>query len=75
MDKCDECGKERSEKDLRYNPKWKNMIYRYCFIDELIGNAEKNKATGALLSNPQAYFAARQAASLTFDKFLKKEKK
>lgn len=75
MAQCDECHQERPDKDLKYNPKWDNMICRKCFTDELLGNAANNKAQGALLANnPIAMSAAIKAASLVFDKMLKNKK-
>ena len=73
---CDECKQEREEKDLRYNAKWKNNICRYCFIDELIYNAEKNKAKAAVMaSQPAALGWAQKGASELFDRMMPKAKK
>ncbi len=73
MNRCDECGESVDNKDLGYNPKWKNWICRKCFVGELIGNAENNKAQSAILgSNRMAYAAAYKAANILFDKALRK---
>lgn len=68
---CGECGKESPEIDIRYNPKWDNLICRTCFRQELIGNASDNKALGSLLQKNM--MAAIKAADVAF-KLLPKKK-
>lgn len=69
MNSCVECKSEVPDERLLFDIKENCYLCKSCFVAELVGRAEKNRAESFLLNlNPMARSAAIKAANILFDK-------
>lgn len=70
MPTCTECSNERLDEDLLFDKDKQCWLCRFCFVGELVGNIDRNKALSAASKHFGAVggAAAHQAANLLFNK-------